>query len=604
MQAFLSAAALLLLGLSAWGWGRAFAALARGEDEGWAYPLALGLAALVALGGPLNLLSLARAPALGSLLAAGLFLAWRRRSAVVFHPEDALILAAFAVHAIFLAPAAFFNSHDDFHLYLPDPMRMLATGSLGGDPFGWLGSNAQGAQGFLQSFILMARPFTHIYLFDSALALALTAGLAAQFARRMGAARTGAAAAAALVLLLPAQAVNASAQYSAAALALACVLAAGGAVSARGALPLGLLGGALVALKTTMLPLAAAFIAAHVCVMAARGGPRRALAAAGGVFVAAAAVLLPWLLTHQGALMPHSVTAAAARGAVVLPSFWSELLRGTSFYGGSALLSAALAAGMTAATALTLGKKDAHPARIPAALFCAAAAALLPGYWLLHSHFLLLDVDSVLRYWAPISLAAAPVALILLDRAGLWVLVACALGLAPSFAGRMKALVADRTVISYPFTRESALDMNAFISGSAATRLRAAQGDVPPGEAALAWISAPFFLDFARNKVFVVSEGGLTGPKFDWLDSASPEEAGRRLQALDVRYVLWQRQGLGVKSEADLTELADSIYGSWRLTGARQLALRRAFARLAAERRVLRDDGGLLVIDLEAKAAR
>src|SRR5256885_6047015 len=74
-------AVLLAFSASAWGWGRMVLGACRIEEgSGAAYPAVLGLAALAACGGWLNLLGLGHAPALWALLAAG----WvaRRRPAL------------------------------------------------------------------------------------------------------------------------------------------------------------------------------------------------------------------------------------------------------------------------------------------------------------------------------------------------------------------------------------------------------------------------------------------------------------------------------------------------------------------------------------------
>ena len=76
----LALAALAFFCASSWGWGRITLALCCVEARGVAYPVALGLATLAALGGVLNLFAIAAPPALWALLAAGWIAASRGAS--------------------------------------------------------------------------------------------------------------------------------------------------------------------------------------------------------------------------------------------------------------------------------------------------------------------------------------------------------------------------------------------------------------------------------------------------------------------------------------------------------------------------------------------
>jgi len=89
----------------------------------------LGLAVLNLIGGVLNLAHLARPPML-------------------------LALAPALCAAVLLLPSEVFNHGDDFHTYTPRVMRMLQTGSLGGDAFGHFGLDSLGSQSFFHGFFM------------------------------------------------------------------------------------------------------------------------------------------------------------------------------------------------------------------------------------------------------------------------------------------------------------------------------------------------------------------------------------------------------------------------------------------------------------------
>ena len=67
------------------------------------------------------------------------------------------------------------------------------------------------------------------------------------------------------------------------------------------------------------------------------------------------------------------------------------------------------------------------------------------------------------------------------------------------------------------------------------------QSHVPEGEALIAWINAPFYLDFTRNKIFEVDISGLDNP-WAYLPRAS--------------YVMWEYNGFATRSLRQLNSEA------------------------------------------------
>src|SRR6185503_11667974 len=160
----MATAFLLVFAMVCYGWGRLVGKLyPRNEQAPLALDITLGLAALSAVGGVLNALHLAVPMALHILCAIGGALAVFFIAATVRRPGGigpllnrpaeqsaknrsfagllpnllpaALVLVMTGFFAWTLLPAGALNIHDDFHTYLVRPVRMLATGSVGGNPF-------------------------------------------------------------------------------------------------------------------------------------------------------------------------------------------------------------------------------------------------------------------------------------------------------------------------------------------------------------------------------------------------------------------------------------------------------------------------------------
>ena len=135
-----------------------------------------GLAAIILLGGLLNLARLAYPAALDAIAAIGLLLAiyeWLRgdlrASLAALWPRQrgerpyvliwyAIVVAVMAFTIATDLVPQLYNLADDFQKYFAHAMRMVETGTLIGSPLNALGSETLGAQAFLQSFELAFLP--------------------------------------------------------------------------------------------------------------------------------------------------------------------------------------------------------------------------------------------------------------------------------------------------------------------------------------------------------------------------------------------------------------------------------------------------------------
>ncbi|MBF0444193.1 MAG: hypothetical protein HQL68_01285 [Magnetococcales bacterium] len=198
---------LIAIVLSLYGWGRLFIhRLLPVSSLGWAYHASFGISIWIILGGVLNLLSIAKAPVLWGVLLLGLifsvyhlfgrvkkifipaltlsrlltFLAqiWNRPNQFGYGLLYFLLftLVSFYIHT--LMPTAIFNPYDDFGIYIPRVLQMVASGSLNTDnPFSSLPFDSLGGQAFMQGFFLLAFDIEYLNGFDLILCFILSVAL-------------------------------------------------------------------------------------------------------------------------------------------------------------------------------------------------------------------------------------------------------------------------------------------------------------------------------------------------------------------------------------------------------------------------------------------
>jgi hypothetical protein len=328
----LAVVALLALCLASLaGWGGLTHRLCGGGGVPWTYRAALGVPTLALLGGPLNLLKIARPAALDALVVLGLALLawqcvgwWRDRRARESGPgpdrwgrmADLLPRLVIGGMTLFLVvnlmPTGLFNHHDDMQKYMVPPLRMLATGTLGGNPFETTGFYSLGYQSFFQAFIVAHFPLAYLNGFDAILCFLLTGLLLDDLGRRGGVSPVFRTLAALVLVTINPQYVNISSVFSGS----LCVagLAWSGVLlgermgrlppvaAARAAVPVGLFAMLLMGLKLTHLPFAGLYLLILLVLLvplAGRGPWRRVAAAVGGFLVAAVLLAAPWAALYE-----------------------------------------------------------------------------------------------------------------------------------------------------------------------------------------------------------------------------------------------------------------------------------------------------------------
>jgi hypothetical protein len=533
--------------------------LALGRRLALPVTIALGLGGVIFLGGILNACGVAYAGVLNAVMIAGLVaavpalvkMAARGPGQGGGYLGKGLALIPVLVVGWFvaahLAPQKSFNIYDDFEKYFAYPVKMLATGTLGGNRLSAIGGETLGGQAFLQGFVLAHLPPAYVGTVDTFLGLLLCVALAG-FALRPGRWAGGALLAELSVLVLNPEIINISTVFTGAALVMAVVFLTGDSDDPPPTAWVGLLYAGMIALKTTFL----LFVVLHLVTLAlSRAAIERRrdawLRPALCAVVWSGFFLSPWLILsashywaawHAAALRPPIIGSEPFS----LISLTPELYGGTqAFY--TAVAGTALVAALCGLIAGLRGgmRPSAALVSATAALATAGVAYFVLVLWLAPNF----GREGATRYAGPIFLGAIPAAMRLggdLEGKSGWqrvfplaLLAAAVATFLPSALARIQQIAAYDTPLAFSpsVTAAAFIDYNQrVLSGSAGERLAAVQRLVPPHELMLAWVSNPFLLDFKRNPVVETNPAGL-GSRWAWPPPA--------------HYFLWEYRGYAVK---------------------------------------------------------
>jgi hypothetical protein len=561
-------AALIVVSISLFGWGTLANRLTRNPVRNRAVILCVGLAVIVFLGGVLNLLRLAYGWAFDGLMLGGIALAVGLnkgyRPSLPKNKDEWLyvvllgtvILLIMGITIATQLPPRAFNFHDDFAKYFTYPVRMLETGTLFGSPLSAIGLETLGGQAVLQAIIINHFPIPYINGVDAVFGLLLCLILPISMVSRRLAFLPISLAGVLVVYFINPQYVNISSLYIASAFMMATILLLSQKYENENEktspLPppilISLIYAALFTLKSS-LPVFPAFQGVLFCIaMALTGVPMRPLARWSFSTVLLTLLFVsPWVLLH----LPHYLHQSSVPLLNEVPaSFAGELdLFSFSplFYGGSFALYTFLALATGISTAVISFWKFKDVAGITAsgaAIICSYLLIMLLGPRLA-------GYDVNLRYTMPFLIAGAsaimtfsilwvvrgnaakfkyPIAIVLI----LFELLILA-GFSESLIQRMQQAFQSGNILSFTglASDQKYLDYNdEVLYGNANLRVAAVQNRVPAGQAIIAWVTTPFYLDYRRNFIFDVDNSGIGSP---W--AYIPEEA---------EYFIVEYQGYGV----------------------------------------------------------
>lgn len=650
------------------GWGLiALRVTANEQQHPFSYTLAVGIAALIFLGGILNAAGLAYSKVLLGLLIVGWITAFHflvteiqqheNRATILSDVLDRFsrptpetisyillaLLSIFLIHN--LLPSQSFNFHDDYHTYIPRIEAMAAMGTLGGNPLALIGVDSLGAQQYMQAFVTSVFGFRYVNGFDAVLCMIVSCALVIQLAKLVNAPWFVGLSGMLVVLLINAQQVNVSSVYSTTALALALSYAAvlanrQSADSLKAHLlrlaPAILICSALIALKLMTAIFAALFFLLLVLLPGASG--QQSLAERVKLLVASGAVLTavtaPWFLVHASnywtALMhkagdssafANSINASSNLERLSLGRFFSsqELFWGGSYFGYNAMF--LLLAAAFAWLLLRSGDERRPPDHCAAAAV-AGAAALSYAFGLL-----VFEPDMALRYSIPFLIASvAATSVILFARpeaqdsesaptastassgwavlASIAVLQALLLySFSDSFLRRLNVVRQYQATLMFPLNDTYRQYMQVTFSRQRAQAHLQAQGLCPAGRGTLTWVSTAFLFDHTRNNIYNFASPAVLTPWFTLPTDGDTEALRKALIDMGIECIIWEHKGFGMKSHRQHVMAANSGIHIQQKLGQRVLALRKALAELAISSAMKYNKDGLVVIDVTAPNA-
>jgi hypothetical protein len=607
--------------LSLYGWGLLCQRLAKYPVRNRVMTIIFGLGAVIFLGGVLNLLRLAYGWAFDILLIVGIALAgWFTRFKIKL-PRKASDWLCAAIPGLLIVvimlftvktqlPPKVFNWHDDFEKYFAHPVRMLETGTLFGSPLNALGSETLGGQAVLHGMVLNHFPIQYINGADACFGLFLCLLLSVSMFGLRPAYLPMFLIGPLVVFFIHPQYVNVSALYMGSAFIMTSILFFSCPDDFEnnqkaGKLPSPVLTGivfaALIALKSNFIVFPPLLLILFVIVLAVFGRPwgrliRWMLLTAGMTLL----FILPWLLLY----LPYYIHSSFARvphtADIVIPADRPLNLLSTwpLFYGSSpahytfiCMTTAAIIIGVV------LWKSKEHP-NAPAGLAAGGAAIIIAYLLLVLLSPFISSYETSIRYSIPFLIAGPPVTLSLVylqavsDKRAIFnvffTAIAPLLGVLiiisfySSCMARVRQASETGSILAFSSTAtgKNLTEYNKeVLSGDTKQRVISAQQLVPAGQAIVALIGAPFYLDYKRNTIYDAERSGIATP---W--ATIP----------DVNYFLLRYKGPAVHS---IGEYLHPFPGKRELyISEKCIAFLRFFEQLLHTADVIYDDGTMLVI--------
>ena len=475
-------------------------------------------------------------------------------------------LGLFLAHE--LLPSQVFDYADDFFSYLVRPVRMQATGTVGGNPFELLGLSDLGPQSFLQAVLQIWLPLDDAYAFDTIFCFLLGICLLAEQGRIQFVPTALIALAIVVYVAINPQIVNISSVYSTSALILALLIATAILLEAweRHApasrlmiysIPVGAIAATSVAIKTTTALFVLSFFEIVLGWLLLKQFRVAAMLAVAGVASGAVSVL-GWLLTHLDK-MNTSLWSSSDRFILdprltTWPSVLEAFRDRPTLYGGTRAIYFIGVAALVVALATNVFRFSRRPHELIRLLNIAAMSGGVVSYVGLAAFF---NNEAALRYSVPFLIALVPYALfaclpatpqgkwdfaaLVQTRPAFWI-IGIQVIVVIAFLGvdevRLSRIVNRHTVVSIPISEQNRAYQARMLSQENRSYLRKVQSMVPAGATIWAWIDAPFELDYARNRVWNYHMDWAVAP---WrLNARTAEGLRGELKSRGVQYILWQ----------------------------------------------------------------
>jgi hypothetical protein len=631
----------LLISFAGWGTLINIVLFAK-EKIDWGQKAAWGLALSVCVGGLLNLVGAISHPVVLIWVIAGttiwlLALAFQRRmfrngrfaEIVRFRKDRGLLLASILVCSLailqyggwvstqiqsaesyFVFPGEssvpVFNVHDDFHAYFVFPNKMLATGSLGKEPFSERRLNSLGGQSFLHTLVLAVLPEENLHLLEPGVAILMVLGLLLGYFAERGTPTRNYIWVLLTFLLVPLPYMNISALVTGTVLFLSLFRTlASTRLDGSGALPravvVGLTAAAICALKSSLIPACISLLGLGcICVLFLSRLERRLILGAGLALILSGVFVLPWMIAMYDAF-----------GTPLYP-----LLGGGTRVGGGSLTEVLFSDDRPPLLELLvpLGWELTSGFILPLVVFGVAVQRFQPPGSLHRNLLLAFLLSSLLGAWIVAFLLVASTyrfsypfvsAAILMSMTDL-LTVGAAPGQTPHTYTRqlIAATLGAGLLIGWswdmgrffylglPKTIRAGVLNPSVIPKEERARHRQMQASIPEGQTVLAMLEKPFLLDFKRNTIFIVDNPGNIPPSIPPFQAS--EDLASYLLARSVRYIAYSyRNEAGVPKNV----FGDPDQDSWSYYKP-FFDFHSLLEELGRTRRRIYDDGDIFVVDL------
>jgi len=649
----LSASKALLFMASFYGWGSLINRWSGNHKPScWAYQSTLGISILITIGGILNAFNIANSKVLFALFLIGLgitvlyitrfFLTGTRRASGGLSTEpvwnkaanlmySGLIILVFFFLVMALMPARSFNLHDDFHAYLMWPIRMLQTGSLGGNPFDHLGVSSLGSQSFMQGIFMTFGNMASVNVFDAIICLVLIMGILKELGELIEINPVFTIGAGLLAVFINPHYVNISSLYSGSAMLLGLVYASFLLLKSckltttkdliLATVPCALFYAALLTLKTTYIFVVMSFWGGcfFFSLLLAEKKKYIVLASLSCALITSL-LLFPWLSLYWDRYLQKIYyilnDISYVHGTTTSPPVPGDnvatlLSNREMFYGNTYLDYLGIIVMLFfafVATGWMIWKKRPRQESILLITFLAVFISAIINYYGLQ--FLFGPARMVVRYSCPILIAAAPVAILLagwfwsqgknklqtepaLKKTALVfavILIISQLGniltFQKTFGNRLQKAYTLRTLLSFPLAEDDKFKQynNYALSQKAKERMLRIQETVPVEETIFAWTSMPFHFDFTRNPIYPINESGLAYNLLVMPFSDGLDQMREYFHEFGIRYIIWEYNFYGMKKPEKMGSLQNNLIDV--LKG------------LISKSEVLFNDGMIIVFDI------
>lgn len=623
-------------GLCCFGWGGTLFWIYRSDQ--WRTPFfttSIGLAIICFLGGILNSLRIASLMNLWLILILGICLMLfqtllkprrpqRQISFRGFTPADIfmffLVLITMIVLLKGICISQYFNSGDDLLKYFARPLRMIQTGTLGGDPFNAQGMDSLGGHDFFNAFVLLFGGLELFNNFDAIFCLILCLLLLRDAAVILGCPVWSGCIAALFCLLIPPQQVNISSLYSSVLMIMTFMLVMirlnsiplyPRSIHCLEILPAALCCSAALSFKNTLI----FFLFLYTLGLFIYYFIKRQYWLVSFYIIIVILCMIPWLWVNK------QIFVAGGRSAEISSIMYGgSLMRAAKnflhlfsneflFYGGHALIYSYL----TLMSLILLVLKYFRQLLTPKVFPLSLGSMILIGLYFVYPFVMPFDLG--IRYMIPIFIPVVSLVLILVMSHLTWkrridriiiVLIVFSLFFTsyfflPEFSQRLDGVVENKTILSFPYKYwRSDRKLLLQVLPSRCHDVINLQEKVPPGRTILYWASDPYALDFRRNRIFMI--GGGTGLTARWLGlelTMQTEQLKQWLKRYEIEYIIWENRSRFIEKYWGYKELSQSPYIVRKRIGQYACFLLDHLHEISGQSKIIYHDGQSVIVELQ-----